>query len=107
MLFWPRDLKSLNSIEKTQLRILCGTFNGNSNKTIIYANDETDNSAFNDLLSSFVQHILKHKILLFEGNKNTQISKDKNNKLGLQKLTNRNGLFLTDFSPEKSFTPKH
>ena len=36
MLIGPRALKSLNSIEKIQLRMMVATFNGSSGTTISY-----------------------------------------------------------------------
>ena len=58
MHFHLHALKSLNSIEKTQARIMCTTFNGNLCSTIIscysptHASDETDITSFYEGLSS-------------------------------------------------------
>ena len=60
MLIGPRALKSLNSIEKKQLRVMVTTFNGNPSATIISGysptifNEETDLIAFYNELYSLV-----------------------------------------------------
>ena len=100
----------LNSIEKTQTRIMCGTFNGNSCKTIISCysptnpSDEMDITIFYDGLSSLAWYIPKHNVLIISGDINAHIGKDENNKFGLHNLPNRNGEYLTDFSLQNSFS---
>ena len=44
MLLSPRDLKSLNCIERTQPRIMCATFNGNHCTTIVSCYSPTNAS---------------------------------------------------------------
>ena len=53
---------------------------------------------FNNELSSLVQHIPKHNFLIISGDTNVHISKDRNSKLSLYNLPNRNGEYLTEFS---------
>ena len=48
--------------------------------------------------SSLVQQIPKHNVLIIGRDINAQIGKDENNKVCIQKLPNRNGEYLTDFS---------
>ena len=58
MLIGPQALKSLNSIEKIQLRMMVATFNGNPSNAIISCKSPTDVSeeteliVFNEELSS-------------------------------------------------------
>ena len=67
MLIWQQTLKSLNSIEKIQLRMMLATFNGDSSSTIISycslnnVNEETDLIAFYNELSSLVRSIRNTK----------------------------------------------
>ena len=64
-------LKTLNSIEKIQPRMLAATFNGNPKATIISCysptnvSEETELVAFYDKLSSLVRSIPKHIYLIF------------------------------------------
>ena len=63
MLIGPRALKTLNSIERIQPRMLAATFNGNPRATIISCysptnvSEETELVAFYDELSSLVRSI--------------------------------------------------
>ena len=72
----PRALKTLNSIEKIQLRMLTSTFNGNPRATIISSysptnvSDETELVTFYDELSSLVRSISKHNLLAIGGDMN-------------------------------------
>ena len=61
--------------------------------------EETDIITFNKKLSSLVQHIAKHKGIIIGGDIIVRISKDEN-KFYLPDLSNRNGEYLADFSPE-------
>ena len=99
MLLSSCALKSLNSIEKINLRMIHATFDGNLYTTIIsyysptHASDETVIITFCNKLSSLVRHIFKHDFLIISGDMNTQNGKDKNNKFCLHNLsshTNRN-----------------
>ena len=99
-------LKSLNSIEKIQLRMIVATFNSNPSTTIISCYSPTNVSDEMDLnfykkLSSVVCSIPKHKVLIIGGDKNIQRGKNVNNKFSLHNLSNRNGELLTDFTSEK------
>ena len=66
----PGALKSLNSLEKIQLRMIVATFNGNPSATIITCYSPTNISEENDLiaffseLSSLVRSIPKHNVLV-------------------------------------------
>ena len=70
MLLNPHTIKSLNSIEKVQPRIMVATFNGNPGPTIISCDsptntiDETDLDTFYNELSSFI-YILRAIVLIF------------------------------------------
>ena len=81
----PCALKSLNSIEKIQPRMMVATFNGNPSTMIICyrltnASDDTDLITF-----SLVRSIPKHNIVIVGGDMNAQIGKDENNEFGLHK----------------------
>ena len=87
----PRTLKSLNSIEKIQPRIMVATFNGNPGTTIISSysptntSDETDLDTFYNELSTLVRSVLKYNVLIIGGDMNAQIGKNVNNKFSLHK----------------------
>ena len=109
MLIGPGALKSLNSIEKIQLRMIVTTFNGNPSATIISCyspaniSEETDLIAFYNGLSSLVHSIPKH-ILIIGGDMNVQIDKNVSHKFSLHNSSNRNGEYLTDFTLENRLT---
>ena len=91
MLIGQRSLKSLNSIEEIQPRMMVATFNSNpSTTTICYSptnvSEETDLIAFYNELSSLVRSILKHNVLIFGEDMNALIGKNVNHN-----LSNRNG----------------
>ena len=81
MLIGPRALKTLNSIEKIQPRMMAATFNGNPRATIISCysptnvSEETELVTFYDELSSLVHSIPKHNMLVIGGDMNAQIGK--------------------------------
>ena len=110
MLLRPCVLKSLNNTEKTQMRIMCATFNGNPWITTVFccsltnASDEMDITTFYNRLSSLAQHIPKHNILIISTDMNTQIGNDENNKFGLHNLPSRNSEYLANFSPKNSLS---
>ena len=110
MLIGPRALKTLNSIERIQPRMMVATFNGNPRATIIscysptIVSEETELVAFYDLLSSLVRSIPKHNVLVIGGYMNAQIGKNGNNKYSLHNTSNRNGQHLTDFMIENRLT---
>ena len=101
-------LKSLNSIEKTQPRVRCGTFTDNPYTTIVPCNsstnasDKTNITTFYDGLSSLARHILKHNVLIISGDMNAQIGKCEKDKFGLHDQLNKIGEYQTDFSFENS-----
>ena len=103
-------LKTLNSIEKIQPRMMAATFNGNPRATIISCysptnvSEETELIAFYDELSSLVRSIPKHNMLVIGGDMNTQIRKNRNNKYSLHNSSNRNGQHLRDFMIENRLT---
>ena len=106
LLIGPRALKTLNSIEKIQPRMMAATFNGNPRATIISCysptnvSEETELVTFYDELSSLVRSIPKHNMLVIGGDLNAQIGKNGNNKYRLHNTSNRNGQYLTDFMIE-------
>ena len=110
MLIGPQALKSLNSIEKIQPRMMVATFNGNPSATIISCynptnvSEETDLIASYNELSSLVRSIPKHNILIIDGDMNAQIGKNGNYKFSLYNLSNRNREHLTDFPLENRLT---
>ena len=106
LLIEPRALKTLNSIEKIQPRMMAATFNGNPRATIISwysptnVSEETELVTFYDELFSLVRSIPKHNMLVIRGDMNAQIRKNGNNKYSLHNTSNRNGQHLTDFMTE-------
>ena len=99
----PRVLKSLNSIERIQPRMMVATFNGNPRSTIISCyshtnvNEETELVAFYDGLSSLVRIIPKHNVLVINGDMNAQIGKNGNNKYSVHNIENRLTCLNTNF----------
>ena len=110
MLIRPRALKTLNSIERIQPRIMAATFNGNPKATIISCYSPTNVSEENEIvtfyedLSSLVRSIPKHNLLVIGGDMNAQIGKNRNNKYSLHKVSNRNGQHQIDFMIENRLT---
>ena len=106
LLIGPRALKTLNSIEKIQPRMMAATFNGNPRATIVSCysptnvSEENEIVTFYDELSSLVRSIPKHNMLVIGGDMNAQIGKNGNNKYSLHNTSNRNGQHLTDFMIE-------
>ena len=110
MLIRPWALKSLNSIEKIQPRMMVALFNDNPSTTILSCYSPTNVSEEMDLitlynkLSSLVCNIPKHNALIIGGDMNAQISKKVSNKFSLYNASNRNGKHLTDFTLENRLT---
>ena len=108
MLIGPRAPKSLNRIEKIQLRMIA-IFSSNPSTTIISCysptnvSEETDLIAFYNGLSSLVHSIPKH-ILFISGDINAKNGKNIHNKFSLHNSPNRNGEHLTDFTLENRLT---
>ena len=106
MLIGPRALKSLNSIEKIQPRMMVATFNGNCSATMISCyrptnvSEENELIAFYDELSSLVRCIPKHNVLVIGVDMNAQIGKSRNREFSLQNASNWNGQYLRDFTME-------
>ena len=110
MLIGPRALKTLNSIERIQPRMMAATFNGNPRATFvscyspINVREETELVAFYDELSFLVHSIPKQNVLVIGGDMNAQIVKNGNNKYRLHNTSNRNGQHLIDFMIENRIT---
>ena len=110
ILIGPRALKTLNSIERIQPRMMAATFNGNPKATIISCYSPTNVSEENEIvtfyedLSSLVCSISKHNLLVIGGDMNAQIGKNRNNKYSLHNASNRNGQHLIDFMIENRLT---
>ena len=110
MLIGTRALKTLNSIERIQPRMMAAMFNGNPRATIISCysptnvSEETELVAIYNELSSLVHSIPKHNMFVIGGDMNAQIGKDGNNKYSLHSTSNGNGQHLTDFMIENGFT---
>ena len=110
MLIGPRALKTLNSIERIQPRMMAATFNGNPRATTISCynptnvSEETELVTFYDELSSLVRSIPKHNVLVIGGDMNAQIGKNRNSKYSLHNSSNRNGQHLSDFMIENRLT---
>ena len=104
MLIGPRALKTLNSIERIQPRMMAAMFNGNPRATIISCysptnvSEETELVTFYNEISTLVRSILKYNMLVIGGDMNAQIGKNGNN------TSNRNGQHLTDFKKENRLT---
>ena len=79
MLIEPRAIKTLNSIERIQPRMMTAIFNGNPRATIISCysptnvSEETELATFYDELSSLVRSIPKPNLLVIGGDMNDQI----------------------------------
>ena len=107
MLIGPRALKTLNSIERIQPKMMAATSNDNPRATIISCysptnvSEETGLATFSDELSSLVRSIPKHNVQVIGGDMNAQIGKNRNNKYSLHNTSNRNGQHLTDFMIER------
>ena len=110
LLIGPRALKTLNSIDRIQPRMMVATSNGNPRATIISCysptnvSEETELVTFYEELSSLARSILKHNLLVIGGDLNAQIGKNRNNKYSLHNTSNRNGQHLTDFMIENRLT---
>ena len=110
MLIGPRVLKSLNSIEKIQPRMMVATFNGNPNATIISCysptnvSEETDLINFYNELSSPARSIPNHNVPVIGEDMNAQTSKNVDHKFILHNSPNRNEEHLTDFTLENRLT---
>ena len=110
ILIGPRALKTLNSIERIQPKMMAVTFNSNPKATIISCysptnvSEETELVTFYEELSSLVCSIPKHNLLIIGGDMNAQIGKNGNNKYSLHNMSNRNGQHLTDFMIENRLT---
>ena len=110
MLIGPKAIKTLNSIERIQPRMMTATFNGNSRATIISCYsptniiEETKLATFYDELSSLVRSIPKYNLLNIGRDMNAQIGKIRHNKYRLHNTSNRNGQYLTDFMIENRLT---
>ena len=106
----PRNLTSLNCIDKIQPRMMVSTFNGNPCSTIISCysptnfSEDTNLIAFYNELSSLVCSVPKHNLLVIDEDKNAQIGKNVNHKFSLHNSSNRNGRDLTDFTLENRLT---
>ena len=106
MFIGQRALKTLNSIERIQPRMMAATFNGNTRATIISCysptnvSEETGLVTFYEELSSLVRSIPKYNVLVIGGDMNAQMGKNGNNKYSLHNTSNRNGQHLTDFMIE-------
>ena len=100
VLIGPQALKSLNSIEKIQPRMMVATFNSNPSATIISCysptnvSEETDLIAFYNVLYCLVRSIPKHSVLVVSGDMNAQIGKNINHKFSLHNSSNRTGEHL-------------
>ena len=110
ILIGPRALKTLNSIERIQPRMIAATFNGNPKVTIISwysptnVSEETELITFYDDLSSLVRSIPKHNVLVIGGDMIAQIGKNRSNKYSRHNMSNRSGQHLTDFMIENRLT---
>ena len=71
MLLSLRALKSLNSIEKILLRMMCASFNSDLyTKSSLDSSDEKDRTTFYNELSSLVRSIPKYNVLIIRGDMN-------------------------------------
>ena len=102
MLIGPRALKTLNSIERIQPRMMAATIISCYSPTNV--SEETELVTFYEELSSLVRSIPKHNLLVIGGDMNAQIGKNRNNKYSLHNTSNRNGQHLIDFMIENRLT---
>ena len=110
MLIGPKAIKTLNSIERIQPRMMTATFNGNPRATIISCysptniSEVTKRATFYNELSSLVRSIPKRNLLIIGGDMNARIGKNRHKKYSLHNTSNRNGQHLTDFMIENRIT---
>ena len=98
MLIGPWALKSLNSIEKIQPRMMVATFNGNPSETIIFSYSLTNVS---ELCWAILPCSL-HPVI--GGDMNAQIGKNVYHKFSLLNSSKSKGQHLTDFTRENRLT---
>ena len=110
MLIGPRAIKTLNSIDRIQPRMIAATFNGNPRATIISCysptnvSEETELVTFYEELSSLVRSMPKHNMLVIGGDLNAQIGKTEATNTAFTTRQKRNGQHLTDFMIENRLT---
>ena len=100
MLIGPRDLKSLNSIEKIQPRMMVATFNDNHSTTIISCYRPTNVSEETNLIIFFnelVSLVCSSRNTTFSSLVGLECPNLVNKKLSLRNMSNGNGEHLTDF----------
>ena len=113
MLIGPRALKSLNSIEKVQPKMMVAIFNVNPRATIISCYSPANISEETKLIAvynepySLVRIIPKRNVLVIGGDMNAQIGQNVNHKFSLHNSSNRNEEHLTDFTLKNRLTYPH
>ena len=86
--------------------MICTIFNSNIGSAIVYcncppsANDKTDTSILYNDLFTFGTHIPQNKVLIINGEMNTQIGKGGRIKFCKHKTANENDEYLAEFSLE-------
>ena len=98
ILIGPRVLKTLNSIERIQPRMIISCYCPTNIR------EETELIIFYDELSSLVRSIPKHNVLIIGRDINAQIGKNVNHKFSLHNSSNRNGQHLIDLMTENRLT---
>ena len=104
MFFSHHTLKSQNSIERIQLRMMCTTFNGNLFTTIIFCYSPTIPAMKKTLPPSITSYLplsntFLNKVLIISRDMNVHIDKDGTNKFCLHNsLNKRRGEYLAEFS---------
>ena len=108
MLRSPLALKSLNTIEEIEPRIIIANFHGNPITTIIScysptnSSDQEDVEKFYQSLSSLVRLVPNHNFLIIGGDMNAQTGRSDTHKFAYHASSNRNGVLLEDFIEENN-----
>ena len=102
LLIGHRALRTLNSIENIQPRMMAAILTATPEQQSSHAtnptnvSEETELVTFYDELSSLVRSIPKHNMLVIGGDMNAQIGKNRKNRYSLHSESNRNRQHLTD-----------
>ena len=108
ILLSPLALKSLNTIEVIEPRIIIANFHGNPITTIIScysptnSSDQEDVEKFYQSLSSLVRLVPNHNFLIIGGDMNAQTGRSDTHKFAYQASSNRNWVLLEDFIEENN-----
>ena len=98
ILLWPCILRSHNGTERILMRMMCASINGNLCTIIVScyspanSRDKTNMIIFYNKLSSFIQHILKHNILIIGWDMNAHMGKERKDKFSWYNSKHKQGI---------------